>query len=142
MHGRRGMMRGMRGRHMRRGRGLRGHGNGPRKRMARLVRHKNVEDGTRMPTGTAFSKTWIVRNDSDQPWPTKAHLVHIGGDELTNESTRAQVVPPLEPGKECEVTLDPMQAPSLPGLYKGVYRFEGESGQRFGQRLWCSILAE
>jgi hypothetical protein len=125
-------------------RGRRGfrNGIGSNKRLARLVRHKNIADGTILKTQSTFSKTWVVRNDSDKQWPASAQLICIGGDDMETNETMSQLVGPLKPGQESEVSITSLQVPPLAGLYKSFYRFETTDGQRFGQRLWCSVMAE
>lgn len=47
----------------------------------------------------------------------------------------------VKAGQEVEIKLD-MQAPSLPGKYCAFFRFVYADNQRFGQKVWCDILAE
>jgi hypothetical protein len=37
----------------------------------------------------------------------------------------------------------PLLAPSLPGLYKALFRLQlvDDDEERLGQRLWCSIMS-
>jgi len=112
------------------------------KKMARLVRHVNVGDGTNMAPGEKFTKKWIVRNDAEEAWPKDSKLVHIGGDQLETADTEAIVVKDaVKPGESKEVSVGPLTAPQLPGLYKTYYRFQDPEGKRFGQRLWCEVMA-
>jgi len=112
------------------------------KRMARLVSHKNVEDGTKFAANTLFTKEWIVRNDSEQPWPPgPIRVVRAGGDALETGTAATSTVEQLAPGETATVSFGPMMAPSKPGLYKSYYRLETSVGQRIGQRLWCTIFS-
>merc|ERR1711939_1001604 len=98
-------------------------GGGSNKRLARLVRHKTIADGTTLKTKSTFSKTWVIRNDSDKQWPASAQLTCIGGDSMETKETMSQLVGPLKPGQECEVSITSLQVPSLAGFYQSFYRF-------------------
>ena len=70
----------------------------------RFVRHVTCPDGTRVPPGTVFSKTWRVRNDGPVAWPPGSALVYSSGDRLPFDEPVRPVNLPC-PGAEVDITV-------------------------------------
>jgi len=71
----------------------------------RFVKHVTCPDGTLVPPGVPFCKTWRVRNDGKCAWPLGTVLVHSGGDLLTFEEPLSLDNMPA-PGEEMEITVN------------------------------------
>lgn len=114
----------------------------------RFVESCSVEDGTVIPAGATFTKTWRVRNDSNASWPKRVELLFIGGEEaMLNEGPKAKPLLKggVSPGEEALISVD-LVAPRQPGRYQAYFKVRdaeeaAEGGRRrFGQRLWCEIF--
>merc|ERR1719498_2150422 len=84
-----------------------------RKNLARFVSMR-PDDGTVLLPGSAFTKTWRVRNDTSEPWPADALLLFVGGEEsmLPDGSRRLPLDGvSLQPGEEGDVKAE-LEAPA------------------------------
>eukprot|EP01111_Echinosteliopsis_oligospora_P010118 TRINITY_DN3093_c0_g1_i1.p1 TRINITY_DN3093_c0_g1~~TRINITY_DN3093_c0_g1_i1.p1 ORF type:complete len:663 (-),score=240.22 TRINITY_DN3093_c0_g1_i1:68-2056(-) len=107
------------------------------KPIARFVKDVTIPDGTRVAVGTKVVKTWRVRNEGDS-WPSGAVLVHVGGENLTTNTTVP--IPSAAPGEEVDISVE-LNMPSVPGRYNTFWRLCTAEGNRFGQRMWADIVA-
>lgn len=134
----------------------------------RFVRHVTCPDGTLVPPGVRFCKTWRVRNDGNCAWPHGTVLVHSGGDLLTYEEPLSIDALP-GPGEEVDITINlkglpeirfPFilsnlsishtiisAAPECTGRFVSYFRMQSPrkdefvpSMQFFGQRLWADVV--
>jgi len=111
----------------------------PAKWRARFVKHVTVPDGTAFGPGTAFTKTWCFRNESNEPWPVGSKILFVGkNSDQMGGPDELDVGRAVEPGQEVEVSV-PLLAPSQPGTYVGFWRMADPSGKRFGQRVRVQI---
>jgi hypothetical protein len=111
------------------------------KNKARLVSHVSIPDKTNLKSGETFEKEWIIRNDSEKPWPKNCTLVQVCGDNLSTEGTTSKVPTSLSPGEEGHVIIGPLKVPDAKGLYKSQWRVQAPDGSKFGQRVWCEIFS-
>ncbi|MBU0703158.1 MAG: hypothetical protein KKC18_04760, partial [Chloroflexi bacterium] len=88
-----------------------------------------VPDNTEFPPGTAFTKTWRVRNSGTCAWETGTKLVFISGDPLGGPA--AVDVSPVAPGSSSDVSVG-LAAPAEPGAYSGNWQLQAPDGTRFG----------
>lgn len=112
---------------------------------ARFVLDVTLPDGAELQPAQQLTKTWRMRNSGSAPWAPSGGdllLLHVGGDQLAAKPVTRLACQPPGPGQEVDVSVD-LVAPSQPGRYVGYFRLaeEGvERHQRFGQRVWASIL--
>lgn len=106
----------------------------------RFVRHLTFPDGTRVPPGTVFNKTWLVRNEGPNTWPEGVVLCSAGGDVLTAELVK-QPVPSVAANEEHELTVQ-LTAPEASGRFVAYFRMQNAQGQNFGQRLWADVVVD
>jgi len=107
----------------------------------RFVKHVTCPDGTLVPPGVPFCKTWRVRNDGKCAWPHGTVLVHSGGDLLTYEEPLSLDAMPA-PGEEIEITIN-LKAPECTGRFVSYFRMQSpgkDQPQFFGQRLWADVI--
>lgn len=84
---------------------------------AAYVADVTIPDGTRLEPGSAFVKTWRVRNAGTCDWEG-VRLVFAGGERMG--AVNAVDVPATVAGQEADVSVE-MVAPELPGSYRTTW---------------------
>jgi hypothetical protein len=110
---------------------------------AQFVADVTVPDGTNFAPGTAFRKTWRLRNIGTCTWTTSYTLFFDSGDPL---GAPASVNFPntVSPGQTVDLSVD-MTAPSAAGHYFSYWRLKNASGTIFGigsttnRAFWAEI---
>jgi len=109
---------------------------------ARFVAHVNYDDGTKVPPGFSFVKTWILRNNGAIRWPEGTSLTRI---DRANDLKTVEMTPytgPLPaPGAEAQVSVK-MESPALNGEYSSYFKMVSPGGKKFGQRMRCQIIVQ
>lgn len=81
-----------------------------------------IEDGTRVPAGTPFVKTWRVRNEG-APWPPGCQLAYNSQEKHgTSDNMSGPEYVIVEGGVASNVEIEisvPLVAPNKPGRYTG-----------------------
>lgn len=97
---------------------------------AQFVADVTVPDGTKYDPGTAFKKTWRLKNIGTCTWTTSYSLVFDSGAQM---GAPASVKFPAEvkPGATFDISVD-MTAPTGAGHYRGYWKFKNASGVLFG----------
>jgi hypothetical protein len=109
----------------------------PRGPDAKFVADVTVPDGTEVRPGESFVKVWRIRSTGSVPWPDGTRLVFVEGDRMG--APDGVPVPRTAVGSTADINV-PMQAPTIPGTYRGVWRMEGPDGVRFGDRVFVQIV--
>ncbi len=104
---------------------------------ARWVADVTVPDNTAFAPGTAFIKTWRVRNSGTCAWEPGTRLAFISGDPMGGPP--AVDMPALAPGAQTDVSVS-LVAPATPGTYRANYQFQAPDGTRFGAVIWVQIV--
>ena len=104
---------------------------------ADFVSDVSIPDDTVMEPGTAFVKTWRVRNDSTCAWDAQTQLVFDGGDRM--DGPEMAPVGAVEAGAEVDLSVN-LEAPTAPGTYRGNWQLETAAGRRFGPVLYLRIV--
>ncbi|MCS7011853.1 MAG: NBR1-Ig-like domain-containing protein [Anaerolineales bacterium] len=89
-----------------------------------------IPDGTTLTAGTAFTKTWRIRNDGSCTWTTSYALVFSGGD-LLGATPTVPLPTSVAPGQTVEVSVN-MVAPTMAGHYRSYWMLRNAAGRRFG----------
>jgi hypothetical protein len=98
---------------------------------AQFIADVTVPDGTSYAPGTAFKKTWKLKNIGTCAWnSTDVSLIFDSGQNMAASASAALPIT-VNPGQTVEVTVD-MTAPSAAGHYFGYYKFKSASGGVFG----------
>ncbi len=95
---------------------------------AQFVRDVTVPDGTEFAPGTAFTKTWRLKNVGTCTWQNYS-LVFDHGDAMGGPPS--QPIPVVAPGQEVDISVD-LVAPNSPGAYRGYWRLRDNQGRVFG----------
>ncbi len=104
---------------------------------SRYVADVTVPDNTEFAPGTAFAKTWRVRNSGTCTWETGTMLVFISGNPLGGPASVA--VPATAPDANADITVN-LVAPSAPGTYRSTWQLESPTGVRFGSQIYVQIV--
>lgn len=103
---------------------------------AKFVADVTVPDGTTQLAGSAFLKTWRVRNTGSSTWGEGYHLAFFG-DERMDGPDRVPL-PMAAPGQEVDVSVR-LKAPLTPGTHKSTWRARDPEGTFFGHRYFALI---
>jgi hypothetical protein len=97
---------------------------------AQFVSDVTVPDGTRFEAGTAFKKTWRLKNVGTCTWTTGYSLVFDSGERMGGPVSTA-FTSNVAPGATVDLTVD-LTAPTAAGRYIGYWKFKNASGVLFG----------
>ncbi len=97
----------------------------------------SIPDGTPIPAGTAFTKTWRIRNSGDIPWGAGYTLAHVEGTLMAAVSSIP--VPNVAAGQDVNLSVE-LKAPTTPGSYHSDWQLRDPQGNRFGARFWLQIF--
>ncbi len=109
-----------------------------------FVKDMNVPDGTSFAPGTAFTKTWQVKNTGRCSWTTSYKLVFDSGNAM---QAPASVAMPREvkPGELVDISVN-LVSPANGGTYEGKFKFQDAEGNKFGlgdsltDSIWVKIV--
>ncbi len=92
--------------------------------LGQYVKDISVPDGTVFAPGTAFTKTWRIKNIGVCEWSGYS-LVFDSGDAMSGDASKA--IGSVLPGQEVDLSID-LKAPSTEGTYRGYWRIRNASG--------------
>ena len=96
-----------------------------------------VPDGTEIPPGKPFVKTWRMRNTGTCAWETGTKLVFYSGDQMDGPS--AVAVGPVAPNSGTQISVN-LVSPSTPGTYTGYWQLQAPDGTRYGSIIYAAII--
>lgn len=99
--------------------------------VAAFVTDITIVDGTRLPPGTTFKKTWALRNDGVTTWNAGYELVFLSGDQMGSPTATALVQNPVPPGELGLISVE-LVAPEAKGKYIGFWKIRSPDGTMFG----------
>jgi hypothetical protein len=91
---------------------------------------ETIPDGTVESPGALFTKTWRLKNVGTCTWNDSYALVFDSGSILGAPAWNP-LMATVAPGQEIDLSV-PLQAPSTPGTYTGVWRLRNASSVLFG----------
>ncbi|KAM9983597.1 hypothetical protein ACTFIY_000307 [Dictyostelium cf. discoideum] len=103
---------------------------------ARYLADISIKDGSVIPKGSSFTKTWRLRNDGKTSWPENTTLSFLSGDRFQYQTD--VFVPVCQPGQDIDISVD-LVAPTKTGRYTGYWRLSTPEGFGFGQSIWVDI---
>ena len=110
---------------------------------AQFVADVTVPDGTSFAPGTAFKKTWRLKNIGSCTWTTGYSLVFDSGEKFGAPSAVNFPIN-VAPGQTVDLSLD-MTAPSSAGHYLSYWKLRNASNVIFGigttanKAFWAEI---
>jgi hypothetical protein len=98
-----------------------------------FVADVTIPDGSTLQAGSAFTKTWRIKNAGSCTWTTSYALVYVFGDPFGAATVinLPSSVAPVAPGDTKDFSVN-MVAPSVPGHYRSYWRFRNAAGTQFG----------
>jgi hypothetical protein len=103
---------------------------------AAYVSDVTIPDGTIIPAGQYFTKTWKVSNIGSCAWTATYKLVFVSGDSLGGKATAIGKV--VNPGESVDVSVE-LTSTSATGTITGTWRLSNDKGQLFGEGLTVVI---
>ncbi len=104
-----------------------------------LVQDVTIADGTNVPYGSKFTKTWEFKNSGTCPWSGYT-INFVSGDRM--DAPDSTPVPDTAPKATVNVSVD-LVAPTSDGAYAGFYELRNASGQPLGigtfKTFWVKI---
>lgn len=97
---------------------------------AQFVSDVNVPDGTRFEAGTAFKKTWRIKNVGTCTWTSSYQLVFDTGERMNGPASTA-LAGNVAPGATVDLMVD-LTSPSAAGRYIGYWKLKNAAGTLFG----------
>ncbi len=102
-----------------------------------FVSDVNVPDGTHFAAGTAFNKTWRLRNDGDCTWTTAYQIRHVGDNAMGGAPTN--LLNEVPPGATIDITVA-LVAPAANGTHISRWQLHTPDGTPFGTRPYVEII--
>jgi hypothetical protein len=93
-------------------------------------------DGTVVPAGNTFTKTWRLQNTGSCSWTPSYALVFISGDSMSGPAVQA-LTGNVNPGQNVDVSVT-LTAPSSNGNYAGNWGIRNAAGVIFAH-FWVKI---
>jgi hypothetical protein len=95
-----------------------------------------IPDGTTMPVGQEFTKTWRVKNTGTCPWTTSFALVFSYGEQMGGQTVKLPAAVPV--GSETDISIV-LKVPNKTGQLSGAWTLVDDKGQYFGSILTVVI---
>lgn len=113
---------------------------------ASFIKDVNYPDGTEVDTGSAFTKTWRLRNTGTCTWTSGYSIVFDSGDSMGGPASKQLTAGTVAPGQTIDVSMN-LTAPGSTGTYRGVYRLRNSNNVLFSiensasDTFWVEIKA-
>lgn len=102
-----------------------------------FVADVTVSDGEQISGGTAFTKTWQVRNDGTCDWSTAYQVLFSSGEQMGGPSSQP-LTTAVTVGSTGTISVN-LVAPTTAGDYTGWWAIANAAGQPFG---YFSVVIE
>ncbi len=104
-----------------------------------LVQDVTIADGTNVPYGSKFTKTWQFQNSGSCPWSGYT-IAFVSGDRMNAPDSAP--VPNTTPKSTVNVSVD-LVAPTADGIYTGFYELRNSAGKALAigtyKTFWVKI---
>ena len=97
---------------------------------AQFIADVTITDGSTMAAGTAFTKTWRLKNIGTCTWTTSYAVVFYSGEAMGGPSSQA-LTSTVAPGGTIDISVN-LVAPTTPDTHIGNWRLRNASGTIFG----------
>jgi hypothetical protein len=107
--------------------------------IADFVADVTIPDGTLVPAGQAFTKTWRFKNAGTCSWTTAYSLVFSSGDQMNGPSTQA-LPANVNPGQTVDISVN-LTGPAAAGDYTGNWKLRNASGVLYAS-FWVKVRVQ
>ncbi len=97
---------------------------------AQFIKDVTIPDGSDITAGTAFTKTWRLKNIGTCTWTTDFDLVFVSGDAMGAPAV-VDLTAAVAPGSTVDLSVQ-MTAPAKAGSYTGNWQLRSSNGVVFG----------
>ncbi len=104
---------------------------------AAYVADVTIPDNTELAPGTAFAKTWRLRNSGSCEWKAGTQFVYVSGEMMGASASVA--VAATTPNTPVDITVN-MVAPTTPNTYKSNWQLQAPDGTRYGGIYYVQIV--
>jgi hypothetical protein len=98
---------------------------------AQFVKDLSYPDGSEVPAGTSFIKSWRLRNTGSCTWDSGYALVFADKNAMSGPASKQLTTSDVHPGDTVDVSVS-LKAPSTPGSYEGDWMLSDDSDNLFG----------
>jgi hypothetical protein len=110
--------------------------------IATFIADITYPDGTKVPAGENFTKTWRIKNVGTCTWDSDYQLIFDGGYAMNGPAQQQLTDSHVAPGETLDVSVE-LIAPDKPGTYRGNWKFQDPYGNIFGlttgNPIWVEI---
>ena len=104
---------------------------------------ETIPDGSQFYPGTAFTKTWTLKNEGTCTWTTGYNVVYVWGSAMGAPTSQPISDKAIAPGETVTITV-PFVAPNGPGGYRAEFKLRTSEGVIFAFRnedatFWVEI---
>ena len=101
-----------------------------------FVSDVTIPDGTQMPVGQEFTKTWRVQNSGTCQWTTNFKLVFAYGEGMSGQSVAIPAV--VATGQQVDISVK-LKVPNKTGSLTGFWTMMDDKNQPFAKLLTVVI---
>jgi hypothetical protein len=98
---------------------------------AEFVRHLTIPDGTTLSPDARFTKSWLLRNTSQCPWPEGCRLAFVSGTQMGGPDE--QEIDALPDFTETVTISVSLVAPASAENYEGIWQIQDDNGNPIGE---------
>jgi len=104
---------------------------------ALYVADVTIPDGTDFSPGTAFTKTWRLKNSGASTWTTAYTLAFISGEKMGGPD-KVNLPSTVQPGATVDISVD-LVAPSTTGTFRGYWKIINAAGKFVDDPVYVEI---
>jgi len=115
----------------------------PECNLAYFTADVSYPDGSQVPVGSSFTKTWRFKNLGTCTWTSGYKIVFDHGDHMNGPADQSLTPGTVAPGQTVDVSVN-LVAPSTPGTYQGFWFLRDPGGVHFNNNtgeVWVKIVA-
>jgi len=98
---------------------------------ASFVKDVTYPDGAKVAAGSAFTKTWRIKNNGSCTWNSSYVLLFDSGEQMNAPATSPITSGTVAPGETVDISVN-LTAPSSPGSYQGNFKLRSADNIVFG----------
>ena len=91
---------------------------------------ETVPDGSQFTPGTAYTKTWTLRNEGTCTWSKDYAVVFVSGSSMSAPASMPLTDKAIAPGESVVISM-PLTAPTSAGAYKAEFKLRSSEGVIF-----------